>query len=341
MSRFTKLGQTEPSGLAAALAAIAVLVAIVALASPAPPAALRTLLFAPFASRFALGNLVNRAALLALTATGIVVALRSGAFNLGGEGQVYLGGFLAALVLAESVFGAWFAVLVAVLAGAMLAGASGYLKQRTGADEIILTFLLSAALFPIVDALIVGPLRDPTSSLLATVAIPESARLPSILPPSRLSPTFVLGIAAPFALWAVLRYTLLGYQLRITGHNAAMASYAGIDVDLHITGAMAASGALHGLTGALLVLGVHYRAIQGFSGGFGWNGIAVALIARNRPLLIVPAALFFAYLESGARALVLSNLGSIELSTLIQAIVFLFVTARIALPRLRTRSTRV
>jgi simple sugar transport system permease protein len=143
-------------------------------------------------------------------------------------------------------------------------------------------------------------------------------------------------------LWFLLHWTLVGYELRIVGYNRRLARYAGIPVGWYTTLPMALSGLLHGLAGSVLVMGVHHRSIVGFSGGLGWNGIAVALIARNRPLLVIPAALFFAFLNAGARAAVLQNQTTWELGSLVQGVVFLFVTADvlIGVRRRRAAATR-
>jgi len=326
----------------AAAAALLTLLAVVLTTSENPVATVSTFLVGPWANRYALGNYLSRAALLALTGAGVVVAFRAGVFNLGGEGQVYLAALITTTVLTGGRGGSTGAVpmvvpavLLAVIAAGSVAGASGWLRHRTGADELITSFLISSALIPIVDYLIVGPLRDRAGSLLATELIPETARLARLLAPSVLSTGALWSLLLLPALWFFLTWTLFGYELRIVGYNHELARYAGIRVGLYTTIPMALSGALHGLAGAALVLGVHHRSILGFSGGLGWNGIAVALIARNNPVWVLPAALFFAWLESGARAAVLQNQTTWELGSLIQAVVFLFVTAQLIRGRKR------
>ena len=125
--------------------------------------------------------------------------------------------------------------------------------------------------------------------------------------------------------------------MRITGLNREFARYGGIAIAGYTVLPMAASGGLHGLAGAFFVLGTHHAAIEGFTAGLGWNGIAVALIGRNHPLLIVPAALVFAFLESGARVASLQTEFTFELGAIIQAVIFFMITAQIVLPRLRSR----
>lgn len=323
--------------LLAVLAAVLTVLAVIILSSPRPAMTIVTFITGPWSNRFALGNVLARATLLILTGTGVVIAFRAGVFNLGGEGQTYLGAIVATAMLTETALGETVppvaalvaALAVAVTASALLAGLSGWLRHSTGADELITSFLLAAAVIPVGDYLILGPLRDGSSNLIATRAVPEALRLTRLLPPSAFNTSVLWAFAAVAGLWFLLTWTLFGYELRITGYNRSLARYAGIPVGRYTVLPMALSGALHGLAGSFLVLGIHYRSLTGFTGGLGWNGIAVALIARNKPLLIVPAALFFALLDGGARAAVLHNQTTWELGSMVQGVVFLFVTAQL------------
>lgn len=320
--------RTRPrSAVLAAVAALATVILVILLTADRPADTLRTFVAGPWSNRYALGNLLSRAGMLALTGAGVVVAFRAGVFNLGGEGQVYLAAVVTTAVLLAGAIPLLPAVLVGAGSAAALGGLSGWLRHRTGADELITSFLLAAAITPVIDYLLVGPLRDQNSSLLATPEIPETAQLAPLLVPSSLSTGALWAIVAIVVLWLLLYRTLFGYELRIVGYNRQLARYAGIAVGWYTVVPMALSGLLHGLAGAVLVTGVHHRSILQFSGGLGWNGIAVALIARNRPGMILPAALFFAFLEAGARAAVLQNQTTWELGSIVQGVVFLFVTA--------------
>lgn len=313
----------------AGAAALITVVAVVLLTAENAGETLVTFVTGPLQNRYALGNFITQAALLSLTGAGVVIAFRSGVFNLGGEGQVYLSAFVVTILLTQTPIPALPAVVLAAGCAAVVAGGSGILLHRTGADELITSFLISAALIPVIDYMIVGPLRDEATSLLATVRIPEAAELLRVLPPSTLTTGALWSIIGVSALWFVLHRTLVGYELRIVGYNRRLARYAGMPVGWYTTLPMALSGFYHGIAGTILVMGIHHRSIAGFSGGLGWNGIAVALIARNRPGLIIPAALFFAFLSAGARAAVLQNQTTWELGSLVQGVVFLFVTANV------------
>ncbi|MFW5694187.1 MAG: ABC transporter permease [Alkalispirochaeta sp.] len=326
------------STIIAALAALTTVLLIILFTAESPFETLQTFLFGPWSNRYALGNLLSRAAMLTLTGAGVVIAFRAGVFNLGGEGQVYLAAVIASSVLVMLPVPGVVAVVLAAGSAAALGGLAGWLRHATGADELITSFLLSAAITPVLNYLLVAPLRDQNSNLLATPKIPEATRLVRLLPPSTLNTGALWALLSIVILWFVLQRTLFGYELRIVGYNRRLARYAGMSLGRYTVVPMALSGLLHGLAGTVLVMGVHHRSVVQFSGGLGWNGIAVALIARNRPVLIVPAAIFFAFLEAGSRAAVIQNQATWELGSIVQAVVFLFVTANVLAHRRRPKT---
>ncbi len=320
--------------------ALLVTVALLVLGSPSPLRALRAFFWGPFSNRYYFGNMLDTAGLLLIAGLGVSAAFRAGVFNLGGDGQIYICALVSAIVClaipgAPAIIGILAATSAAILTGMLLGGLAGLFKYLWDTDELITSFLMSAALVPTVSYLISGPLRNPQSNLLTTVRIAEQFRLLRLLPPSNLNASlFAALLLAPIAFF-FLYYTVRGYELRITGLNREFARYGGIAVGAYTIFPMAVSGGLHGLTGAFAVLGTHHAAIGGFTIGLGWNAIAVALIGRNHPLLIIPAALVFAYLEAGSKAAMLHTEFSFELGTIIQAVIFFMITARVVLPQIR------
>lgn len=287
----------------------------------------------PFINRYYLGNLLNSAIPLVFAGLGIAVAFSSSAFNLGGEGQVYAGALVTAAVClalpdTNGFIGGIAAVLAGVITGAVLAGISGYFKMKWNTDLLISSFLISAAVVLIVNFLITGPLDDPASSLLATPKIAEQYRLLRIFKPSKLNISIVFSIVAAIAVYTFMYHTHRGYEMRICGLNPDFARYGGVNVNTYLVLPMILSGALHGLGGGLAVTGTHYMALKEFTFGVGWNGIAVALIAKNHPLGVIPAALFFAYLDAGAKAAMLHSDVTFEIAAIIQSVIFYLVTAQ-------------
>lgn len=329
-------------GLFAISVAVAVTMLLLVLGSSRPGEALRAFFVTPLVNRYYVGNLLNSMSGLLVAGLGIVLSFRAGMYNLGGEGQIYvsaLAGTVVGLACAglPGAFGIPVVLVVAAGAGALLAGLSGALRHYFRAPEIITSFLLSAAVIPVVDYLATGPLKDPDRNLLATRTLPESFWLPALLVPSDLNVSLFAAILLALAVHLVMSRTVVGYELRLFGLNPQFARYTGINAARHTVGAMSVSGALHGLAGGLIVLGTHHATISGFSGGLGWNAIAVALIARLNPLAAILSALVFSYLEAGAKASTLHTNFTFELGTIIQAVIFLLVTASIG-TRLGRRS---
>lgn len=211
-----------------------------------------------------------------------------------------------------------------------MAGLSGLLKVATGTDELISSFLLSAAVSPVADYLISGPLRDHSQNLLATARFAQDRLLPHLLPPSSLNLSAPAAVLLALAAWVFLSRTAAGFRLRVVGANPGFARFAGIEGRRYWTPALATSGALHGLAGFFAVAGTYGVCHRGFAGGLGWNALAVALIARNAPLALIPAALVYAWLNAGSDAALLSSGLSFETAAFVQAAVLLLVTARFA-----------
>ena len=321
---------------AAILSAVLLTVILILVNSPDPEKTLRAFFLGPWSSPWLLGNTLDGMALLLTASLGAAIAFRGGTFNLGGEGQIYLGGLAASLVLLSG-FPAGFpfaphflAALAAMAMGGLMGGASGLLKKSFGLNELITTFLFSSALIPLADYLIKGPLRDQSGNLLALPAFSRDMLLLRLLPPSNLSISFVLALLLVLAGHIFINKTYLGYQVRISGAEPAFARFGGFDSEKVWIPALAASGALSALAGFFAIAGTYGRCHAGFSGGLGWSAIAVALIARNKPLALLPAALVFGWLKSGSDFAMLAAGLNLETSSLIQAAVLLFATVELS-----------
>ena len=178
---------------------------------------------------------------------------------------------------------------------------------------LITSFLLSSALILVVDYLIAGPFRDDSGNLVATARL--RSVLPRILPPSNLSVSFILSIAACLAAWVFIAKTGAGYRFRIAGGSPDFARYGGIDAEARHAPALALSGGLGGLAGFFAVAGTYGLCYQSFRGGLGWAGLSVALLARSRFLAIIPASLFYAALKAGLDQTLFSSAVSFEAPT--------------------------
>ena len=328
----------------ALLAAFAVAALLLLAFSSSFASALGLFFLGPFKNLYYFGNMLNAGVALAIAGLAASIAFATRSFNLGGEGQVYVGAIAAAVVCAATpAAGGAPGALLGIAAGAAAGGAlgwlSGFLKRSLGVDELISSFLASSAAVYLGDYLITGPFQDPSSNFQTTAAVPAAFRFAKLLPPSGLSSGSFVALAAVAAAWFLLSRTRFGFELRMTGLNAEFAKYCGIDTGAYAASSMAISGALYGLAGSVLILGSYFKAMKGFSSGLGWSGLAVALIAGRNPLAILPAALFFAYVDAGAKAVMVGADVSSEIVSVVQAAVFFLVTAR-ALDELFLRRRR-
>ncbi|GAB4312946.1 MULTISPECIES: ABC transporter permease [Pseudothermotoga] len=322
--------------------AFALGIAIIFLTSDFPLESVKWFFFGPVSNLYFLGNMLSNSIPLIMTAIAAVVSFSSGLFNLGLEGQVYFGAFfgtLTALFLPDipSFFAKMIVLLAAFFAGMMLSGVSVFLKIKLNIDELISSFLLSQATVHIIDYFLNGPMRDPSAGLAASKYIDLS--FSKILPPSQLHSGIFISAFFCFALYMLMNYSWFGLETRIA-KNRRFAEYIGVDVKGVWVLTMLISGGIAGLSGMVDVLGVHSRVVKGFSAGYGFNGIAVALIARNNPILVIPAAIFFSYLEAGSQVASFMSDITPEMSRIIQGAIFYLVTAEAILDFIAKRKVK-
>jgi len=291
---------------------------------------------------YGLGQTLFKATPLIFTGLAVALGFRSGLFNIGAEGQLYLGGFAAGLVGAAWPLGPMPLLLPLSLAAAAAAGAAwgaipGALKARFGAHEVINTIMMNFIAFAIVSFIGRGLFEPATVRTAEIGAGAQLARLSTIVPALKGAPVnlaLVLALLAAAAVQVLLFRTRFGYELRAVGLNAPAAEYGGVRLGRAQVAAMAISGALAGLGGTNFVLGYKHFFELGFPGGVGFLGIAVALVGRNQPLGVVLAALVFGALSHGGLAI--NQRVPKELVDILEAIVILsaismqMVTARLA-----------
>jgi ABC-type uncharacterized transport system permease subunit len=321
-------------GVSIALSAV-----VLALFSKDLGSALEQFFLEPFSNRYFLGNYLADAVPLMIAGLGVLIAFRSKNFNLGGEGQLYASA-LAAGVLAlrlpagTAPFAVWFlAALTGVLTGAAIGALSGLLKAVRHVSEMISSFLVSAIIINVSDFFITGPLQDPASNFQTTRQLAPKFLLPRILAPSKLDISIGLALVLIVAFMIVDKRTKIGFELKICGENEEFARYCGIPVAAYQIAAMAISGGMYGLAGALLVIGPQGRVMRGFSSGLGWSAISVALLAQGSGAGIVPAALFIAFLGTGSDHVMIGSGIPSEIVSILQAVAMFFITAR-SLPRI-------
>ena len=293
----------------AVLLGLAVLAIGLQIAGYDAPAALAALWQGSFGSWYAFSSAtLVRSVPLIVIGLGIALAFRGGALNIGAEGQFYAGA-IAATWVGLHVAGRLPEVAIpAVLAAAVLAGAAWvavpvWLRHRFGVLEVISTLLLNFVAESLVSLMVQGPLQESQHIYPQSDPIADAARLP-ILPGTRLHAGLALALAAAAAMWYVFARTLWGFQLRAVGAGPRAAEISG-QIDARRVGAVAllVSGALAGLAGGIEVSGVSYALFQNLSPGYGFTGIAVALLARLHPVGVVATGVLFGGLEAGAGAM--------------------------------------
>jgi len=264
-------------------------------------------------SDYNIGASLNRAITLGLVGLGFIFANRANLTNVGGEGQIAMGGMFATAVALHGAgnlpFGLAFIVSMAAgaTAGALWGALAGYLKAKRGTNEVISTLLLSFIALPLVYwsvesfHLLRKPISD-LSSLPESPEIPDATKLP-LLSPDNGSPLHIgllLAVVAVVVVWLVLKHSTLGLRLRAVGLNETASRRAGLRTSFYIILAMAVSGGLGGLGGAIMILGQQFYLTSDFSSGYGFDGLVVGLLSRGSAVGVVIGALLFGFLRSGS-----------------------------------------
>lgn len=270
----------------------------------------RVILFEPLKSMLSISEVLLRAIPLTLVALGISVAYRSGIINIGAEGQMAMG------ILGTTAFALLFpdlpravlipmAMLSGALCGAFWGFIPGILKARLEVSELLSTVMLNYIAAQFYTFLLRGPMLDPAEVTMGS-GTPQSMRLSRnlwldrFLPGTRLHSGLFIALALALIIYLLLWKTSFGFKLRAAGSSARAARYGGINVSRSLVVAMLISGAFAGVAGFVEVAGVHRRAIEGITGGYGFSGIVVALFGGLHPAGIVPASFFFGLLLVGA-----------------------------------------
>jgi ABC-type uncharacterized transport system permease subunit len=309
--------------------------AIAIVAAHADPIAAYGALFAgAFLNNNALPETLVSTTPYILLGLGVALGFRAGLFNIGAEGQFYIGS-LAGVFVAYSIQGLPsvveipLALIAGMLGGALWSAIAGALKARFGAHEVITTIMLNYVSFLVASYLVDTPGRmlAPNASTPRTPDIDPGAVLPIIVPGSRLHLGFILALVAIPLVWFLIERTTIGFRLRTVGFNPGAARAAGISVGRTIVLTMALSGALAGAAGIVEVLGISYHMTDTVAAGYGFDAIAVALLARSNPWGVLPAALLFGALHNGAGFMQLQTQVSADLISIVQGAVIIFVAA--------------
>jgi simple sugar transport system permease protein len=286
----------------------------------------------------------------------VAVAFKGGLFNIGAEGQLALGAVVSALI--GYALPGWLgfdlpaiihlplAVILGALAGALWAAIPGFLKAYAGGHEVINTIMMNYIALNITSFLMNGPMKDPspTNVIARTPEIAASARIAPLFEGFRVHWGFILALLVAVLIWLILWKTTLGFEIRMVGSNPDAAKYAGINVKRTIVLTMAISGLLAGLAGAIEVTALNYRHQLGFSQGYGFDAIAVALLGKTNPFGVVIAAILFGAMKNGGTRMQFLTMIPVDVISIIQALILLFVAADAIIRyiyRIKSRGERV
>jgi simple sugar transport system permease protein len=281
-----------------------------------------------------------RAVPIVVVGVGLAIAFRAGALNLGGEGQMIIAAVVTAVVAGwVGALPAPLAIVVAAgagcLAGAAWALGPTLLQARFEVPLLITTLLLNYVGVLLAAWLVAYPLREVGGGVAQTPTIPDPTQLPYLAPGGRLHAGVLLLALLPIGAWWLLARTVAGYEMRMTGLNAAFSEYGGVDGRRTLLRAMLLSGAVCGLAGALVVLGVHHRYIDGSisAPGYAWTGFTAALLAGGDPIGTLVAGLFLAGLQTGAAGMERNADIPLQVVDVVQACIILMIAIRLTLGR--------
>ncbi len=287
----------------------------------------------PFADITPISESLLRATPLIFAGLAVALGFRAGLFNIGAEGQIYIGGLFATAVGISFPGTPLFVHLPLAVAAGFLGGAlwgfiPGILKARTGAHEVITTIMLNYVSYLVVDIALRNPFlqlegrADPVSK-----SIQPSATLPLLLADERVHWGLLLALVAAVGVWWLLFRSTKGFEFRAVGLNPSGARYAGMNISRTVVLTMMISGGLAGLAGAAEILGTNHRLSPNFSPHWGFDAIAIALLGASRPVGVVAAAILFGALRAGAAPMQLQTGIPVDLVIVIQGLIILFIAA--------------
>lgn len=269
---------------------------------------------------------------LILTGLACTVAFNTGFFNIGAEGQFYMGAAAAAAIALRCTFlPAAVRILTAVLAGFLAGGLwsliAAEMKLRFSISEIIVTIMLNYIAVNFIGVAVRTFLQDPSSGLPQSEKISSDMVLPRLLNGTRLHLGFIIALALVIIVWFIQNKTTWGYEMRVVGLNPRAAQVNGISVAGGVVRASVLSGGLAGLAGMIEFMAIQKKLLEGFSADCGYTGVLIALLAANKPQYVPAAALIYAAAQTGAAAMQRqANVPSSMISILIGGVVISLLT---------------
>lgn len=283
-----------------------------------------------FGSKYLIATTLAKTVPLILTGLATAISFRSGIFNIGGEGQLYLGAFAAAYVgFTFTNLPPFIAIILAILASAVVGGLYAYvpavLKVNFEIDEVITTIMLNSVAIMFTNYLVNYPFAASQGKMGGTDMIADGFKFTKLVAMSKFNTSIFYTIMIAALVYYMIKKTSYGYNFKVIGENSVFSKYAGLSNKKYMIWAMMLSGALCGIAGAFEVYGTHYRFLQNISKGMAFDGMLIALIVKNNPIGIVLMSIFFAVLKTGSNAMELNTGVPSELILVIQSVIILFI----------------
>jgi simple sugar transport system permease protein len=285
---------------------------------------------------------INESAPIIITGLAISMVFTAKQFNIGAEGQMFIGAAIATAVAIYfpgiPVISTVVVILVAMLAGAGFAVIPGVMKAKLNASELVTSLMLNYVAVFMGLFLIKTFLRDTTAGSLVSLPFNEAAMFPLLNERYKLHIGIFFALAMTAVVWFIMKKTTWGYKVKLIGDNKNFAEYSGINSSKMILQVQVAAGAVAGSAGIIELLGYHGRFLWLYSPGYGWDGIIIATLARNNPLFVPVAALFLSYIRVGAKIMGRYTDIAPEIVSILQAVIILLVTAEAFLSKWKQRS---
>lgn len=316
--------------VAAIVLSLVLAAAIMLAAGYDPIAAYSAMLDGAFGSPNSIANTLAKSTPLIFVGLACAFANKGGIFNIGAEGQLYMGAFFAAIAaLALDGMPRIIVIVACLLMGCLAGGAvgafNGFLKAKLQINEVIVAIMLNYICKFFTSHLVNGPFKEEGSQTAKTGAFGEDYMLTKLMERTQLTTAFLIAIALVVLLYFFFEKTRMGYNIRAVGENPKAAQAAGIAMSGTVVLTMGVSGALAGLAGATEVFGKMGRFIDLFSPGYGFTGIAVAVLGRNNPFAVLLSALLFGVIEAGSMKMSYEAGVSTSMISVMQGLVILFV----------------
>ncbi len=320
---------------------LAIAFVIIFIVSDDPGQAIRSLVVGPLSSVRNFGTVIETMITITFTGLAVCVMFQAGQMNMAAEGAFFLGAMAAAAVSTmlnlPSVLSILFSLLAGAFTGAVLCLVPAALRAKFGASEMVSSLMLNYVSLYLGLFFLNYFLRDASFGMLASPAVDSSKKLTQFIPKTRVHTGIFIAVLLVFVVYILIYKTKTGYNIRCVGNNASFANYSGLKVGSAIVASQVIGGAIAGLGGGVELLGMYDRFQWTTLPGYGWDGIIIAILARNKPQFIPLSAFFLSYLRIGSSIMARTTDVPAELITVIQAIMIMLVTATALLGKLRHR----